>query len=85
MAQAGTNLGVGLWEETGVPEGNPPVIFNGNEIYACSDMITRKSNPPISKLNIPYNEFTSVWSMFPCDYKYIVCTLRPILMHIALD
>ena len=25
MAQAGTNLGVGLWEETGVPEGNPPV------------------------------------------------------------
>ena len=31
-----------------------------------SVVITRQSNPPISQFNRPYNEFTSVWSMFVC-------------------
>jgi len=30
-------------------------------------VITRLSNPPISQPNLPRNEFTSVWSMFPCN------------------
>jgi len=25
------------------------------------------SNPPVSQLNSPCSEFTSVWSMFPCN------------------
>ena len=32
-----------------------------------SVVITRQSNPPISEFNSLCNEFTSVWSMFPCN------------------
>jgi len=28
------------------------------------DVITRQSNPPFSKFNLPWNEIPSVWSMF---------------------
>jgi len=31
-----------------------------------SIVLTRQYNPPISQFNRPYNEFTSVWSMFVC-------------------
>ena len=34
-------------------------------LYAV--VITRQSNPPISQVNSPCNEFTSVWSM--CVYN----------------
>ena len=33
--------------------------------YSC--VTTLHSNPPISKCNRRCNEFTSVWSMFPCN------------------
>ena len=32
-----------------------------------SVVITRQSNPPISKFNKLCNEFMSVWLMFPCN------------------
>ena len=32
-------------------------------------VITRQSKPPISKCSRQCNEFTSVWSMFPCNRK----------------
>jgi len=30
-------------------------------------VITRQSNPSISKFSRPYNEFKSIWSMFSCN------------------
>jgi len=32
-----------------------------------SVVITRPPYPPISQFSRPCNEFTSVWSMFPCN------------------
>ena len=34
-----------------------------------SVVITLQSNPPISEVSRTCNEFTSVWSMFPCNKK----------------
>ena len=39
-------------------------VYNGHVLY------TRQSNRPVSKFNRPYNEFMSVWSMFPCNTYY---------------
>ena len=38
-----------------------------------SVVITRHSNPPISRFRVPCNEFTSVWSMFPCTIQ--ICSV----------
>jgi len=32
-----------------------------------SVVITHQSNPPVSKFSSLCNEFSSVWSMFPCN------------------
>ena len=38
-----------------------------NDIRYIRDVvITRHSNPPISKFSEPFKELTSVWSMFLC-------------------
>ena len=41
------------------------------------DVITWQSNPPISQVNIPCNEFTSAWLMCTCTthtIKVLLCT-----------
>ena len=40
-------------------------VFNGH-VYILL-LQHDKSNPPISKFSRPCNEFTGVWSMFPCN------------------
>ena len=40
-------------------------VYNGHKIYSA--VITRQSNPPISKFSRPCNEIMSVWSMFLCN------------------
>jgi len=58
------------WPDT--PEKNTWTNALQNRCYMCiqrtcvlySVVITWQSNPPISQFNSPYNEFTSVWSMF---------------------
>ena len=42
-------------------------VYNGWTRVLYSVVITRTSNPPISQLNSPCNEFMSVWSMFVCN------------------
>ena len=38
-------------------------------------VITLQSNPPISKFSQLCNEFTGVWSMFPCYTKFMTFQL----------